>query len=446
MGSGSIYKIITNQGVYVGKWNDETVGFMTQHHLPRALPWKNIAKDAWEVSWRESLRQFGWNNGSYFQDIQQWSEDAVIANLKRTFKNCSLEPDAFWDDIVTYWWKKGHERDVAEALCIMLATKESSILNTQIDFLTRDFTGKNVEVLLSVDELNRRAFAANKNIFNVEVWVSISAEDVEEELAKSFENAGFKRVNLFNNKKFTDAITNIVSKHTIERIIDSLKNVKDKVQKNKVPGRVAIRKSIDELIQRLNSSGDASYQEIIKIVKDGLKEARQQSKITDLLKGKTKASAAQFIEQLTDWLKKTNLSDVLNGGKPVLCDNQSTMGKGYKKMFTNFIQETIFYPIPTNPNRAELNRNRIEFSIDNNAAFSSQIYRPNYSNSSSETLKSKTQQNPAISQFVFVLTNWDKIYPEQVKLWQHIKLGDYSLEEILPEGEYVEKIDDVKIF
>ena len=38
MGSGSIYKIITNQGVYVGKWNNETVGFMTQHHLPRALP------------------------------------------------------------------------------------------------------------------------------------------------------------------------------------------------------------------------------------------------------------------------------------------------------------------------------------------------------------------------------------------------------------------------
>ena len=64
----------------------------------------------------------------------------------------------------------------------MLASKkgEGNVLNTQIDFLTRSFRGWNVEELLNVDELNRRAFAANKNLFNINLWVSITADDVED--------------------------------------------------------------------------------------------------------------------------------------------------------------------------------------------------------------------------------------------------------------------------
>lgn len=452
--AGSIYQIITDKGVYVGKWNDETIGFMSRHHLPRALPWLSVAKDAWEVEWRNSLLKSGWDNGRYFNSIQQWPEAIVINNLKKSFQklktsaNPNFSPEQFWKDITLYWWKQGHDRDIAEALCIMLASKkgEGSVLNTQIDFLTRSFRGWNVEELLNIDELNRRAFAANKNLFNINLWVSITAEDVDQGLEEFFEEIGLKRVNLFGNQKFVDALNKAVTNNTIKRIVEELKSIRTEVEKSKLPGKTAVKKALTTTIQQVENSKDSSYKKVVSIVKDGLKHARKQGNVLKLLEKQTSCSADQFIEMLRTWLQYTNLEDILTSGEVVLYDNNSSMGNTYKRMFTQYVQEKVFNPIETNPYREELNRTRIEFSQENNFAFNKKIYRPNFSTTSTETLKSKTKNNPAIVNLTFVQDNWDLIYDEQVKLWQHIHLKDYSLEEIIPDGEYVEDFRDIRHF
>lgn len=452
--AGSIYQIITDKGVYVGKWNDETIGFMSRHHLPRALPWLDVAKDAWEVEWRNSLLKFGWDNGKYFHSIQQWPESTIIANLKNSFQklktsaNPNFSVDQFWKDITLYWWKQGHDRDIAEALCIMLASKkgEGNVLNTQIDFLTRSFRGWNVEELLNVDELNRRAFAANKNLFNINLWVSITADDVDKELSDLFDKVGLKRVNLFGNQKFIDALNKAVTENTIKRIIEELKSIRAEVAQSKLPGKTAVKNALNDTIKQIENSKDSSYKQVVSIVKEGLKRARKQGNVLKLLEKQTSCSANQFIEMLRTWLQNTDLEDILTSGDIIQYGDESSMGGTYKRMFSKHIQEKVFNPIVTNPYREELNRTRIEFSQENNVAFNKRIYRPNFSTNSTETLKSKTKNNPSITNWVFVQENWDYIYDEQVKLWQHIHLKDYSLEDIIPDGEYVEDFKDIKYF
>jgi hypothetical protein len=289
----------------------------------------------------------------------------------------------------------------------MLASKkgEGSVLNTQIDFLTRSFRGWNVEELLNIDELNRRAFAANKNLFNINLWISITADDVDQGLEEFFEEIGLKRVNLFGNQKFVDALNKAVTNNTIKRIVEELKSIRAEVEKSKLPGKTAVKKALTTTIQQVENSKDSSYKEVVSIVKDGLKHARKQGNVLKLLEKQTSCSADQFIEMLRTWLQYTNLEDILTSGGVVLYDNNSSMGNTYKRMFTQYIQEKVFNPIETNPYREELNKARIEFSQENNFAFNKKIYRPNFSTTSTETLKSKTKNNPAIVNLTFVQDN-----------------------------------------
>ena len=229
------------------------------------------------------------------------------------------------------------------------------------------------------------------------MWVSITAEDVDKELSDLFDKVGLKRVNLFGNQKFVDFLNKAVTENTIKRIVEELKSIRTEVAQSKLPGKTAVKNALNDTIKQIENSKDSSYKQVVSIVKEGLKHARKQGNVLKLLEKQTSCSANQFIEMLRTWLQNTDLEDILTSGDIIQYGDESSMGSTYKRMFSKYIQEKVFNPIVTNPYREELNRTRIEFSQENNVAFNKRIYRPNFSTNSTETLKSKTKNNPSIT-------------------------------------------------
>lgn len=458
MGADSIYKIITaDGGIYIGKWHEMSETFMTTHHTPNAYPWENTAKDrAWESSWRESLRNYGWNNGQYFKEISMWDLSTVLSNLRTSFRNAGIQnPDSFWRDLMSYWWKQGQDKEIAEALCIMLSIRTPfKNLNTQIDFLTRSFwnesSGKlQIGAVLSEAELQRRASAAvekakkDGNLSNIQIWITFKNrfKDVVEEVNKEInKDMRGKKVNLMQEPKIAKVINLTISEKTWASIKRSLKELRDKYTPETKPGWEVIQQEIDDLLKTFKTR--PTYSKFVKAIKEGL-----EVKLIDFLQEKPTLGPQQFIQQLEAWYRKTKLSDILSGGISFSFDNNSSIAQSYKNAFVKHMQEN-FNTISVRSNR-NLTTKRIEDyknSIESGKGLTPKNVLYYKGKEDWTTLRNKLLNRPFVQNFPYVRNNWSLIYPEQVKLWLHTSLNYYEWDTIFTAGAYVRSVKDVLYF
>ena len=139
-----LYQINTTDGVYIGKL--VSTNFLADHLMrgSTALPWIETNGYGWENKWKQDIAKNGFKNQTFVKEGYCWDASEVINKLKRYFDKVDSFTDAqgknisFWQALKEVWYKStGDDYAIAEALCILLAAKTNTLLNTQVDFLSR---------------------------------------------------------------------------------------------------------------------------------------------------------------------------------------------------------------------------------------------------------------------------------------------------------------------
>lgn len=172
-----LYKIVTTDGVYIGKDSTGSGWYMKQHHILNtfnkmikmnlANAESNNANEAdtkavetLEAAWAKDVYTKGFLNSSYIQSLGTMQMSNVISEIQNSMplksRKYSLTPFAWLEKI----WRQP-DFEVAEALAIMLTSKTAPKMhNTQVDFLSRP--GGNVtstwslNTALGKDEFKRK--------------------------------------------------------------------------------------------------------------------------------------------------------------------------------------------------------------------------------------------------------------------------------------------------
>lgn len=443
-----IYWIIDYKGRwYVGKWSDSSFDFMKRHHLSDAYPWVNftVTQYKWEKEWNESLKQNGFKNDTFINQINSLDINTVANSIKNSLN--SFTDQQFVIDNVKYnlfdalkvFWDKD-DLAVVEAICILLATKNGS-LNTQIDFLTHKnsyLTAADINSYISKNAIINRFTNARFGWFNIGFrnLKNYSEKDFSDEIddtVKGFISklTGVDKKSIYMNKsdvrKVLEAVSKVASNQTIKHMNTTISNIMNKFHGR---GSTEIKKQLREFQKNLKSYENKKAGELYKAFYNCLDNAKSSFEVNMKIDRYVK-TAELLAGILQQWFATNNIEQFLTGGKN--WDYKNELAYEYKKNLANFIQDKIFKPIQSKSGYISQfhewqRRKREKQAMKDYGGHSYQWFYIKYAAEElgDENLSSlSAQSKKAIEKLniPFFTNQWRSMYREQVSLWLNSEEG-----------------------
>ena len=328
----SIYWIIDSIGRwYVGKWSDNSFDFMKRYHLNNAYPWINFTKGQyrWEKEWNDSLRQTGFANDTFIDEINSIDINTVVNSIKNSLN--SFTDQQFVIDNIKYtlfdalkvFWDQD-DLAVVEAICILLATKNGS-LNTQIDFLTHKnsyLTTADINSYISKNAIINRFQNARFGWFEIgyrnlknysEKDFSDEIDDTIRELVSKFTGADKKSIymNRSDVRKVLEAVSKVASDKTIKHMDTTIKNIINKFHGR---GSTEIKKQLTEFRKNLKSYENKKAGDLYKAFYNCLDNVKSSFEVN--MKIDRYVNTAETIANiLQQWFATNSVEQFLVGGK-----------------------------------------------------------------------------------------------------------------------------------
>ena len=435
-----IYWIIDYKGRwYVGKWSDSSFDFMKRHHLSDAYPWINFTTTQykWEKEWNESLKQNGFKNDTFINQINSIDINTVANSIKNSlnsFTNQQFVIDnikyTLFDALKIFWDQD--DLEVVEAICILLATKNGS-LNTQIDFLTHKnsyLTPADINSYISKDAIINRFKNARFGWFNIgfrnlknysEKDFSDEIDDTIIALISKFTGADKKSIHMNRSdvRKVLEAVSKVASNQTIKHMNTTINNIMNKFHGR---GSTEIKKQLREFQKNLKNYENKKAGDLYKAFYDCLDKAKSHF-VVNMKMDRYIKTAELLANILQQWFSTNNIEQFLTGGKN--WDYKKELAYEYKKNLANFIQDNIFKPIQSTGDIEGFHKWQIEkLEKKEQADFSGHPYQWFYIKYASieldQELSSLSEQSLSRLQsygLSFYENNWSKMYREQVSLW-----------------------------
>ena len=435
-----IYWIIDSKGRwYVGKWNDSSFDFMKRHHLDNAYPWINFtaAQYKWEKEWNKSLKQNGFKNDTFINQINSLDINTVanrIKNSLNSFTNQQFVIDnikyTLFDALKIFWDQD--DLEVVEAICILLATKNGS-LNTQIDFLRHKnsyLTTADINSYISKNAIINRFKNARFGWFDIGFrnLKNYSEKDFSDEidntikaLISNFIGVDKKSIHMNRSdvRKVLEAVSKVASNKTIKHMNTTINNIINKFHGR---GSTEIKKQLREFQKNLKNYENKKAGDLYKAFYDCLDRAKSHFEVNMKIDRyiKTAELLANILQQ---WFSTNNIEQFLTGGKN--WDYKNELAYEYKKNLANFIQDNIFKPIQSTGDIEGFHKWQIEkLEKKKQADFGGRSYQWFYIKYASieldQDLSSLSEQSLSRLQgygLSFYESNWSKMYREQVSLW-----------------------------
>ena len=445
-----IYWIIDYKGRwYVGKWSDSSFDFMKRHHLSDAYPWVNFTTTQykWEKEWNESLKQNGFKNDTFINQINSIDINTVANSIKNSLN--SFTDQLFVIDNVKYtlfdalkvFWDKD-DLAVVEAICILLATKNGS-LNTQIDFLTHKnsyLTPADINSYISKDAIINRFKNARFGWFNIgfrnlknysEKDFSDEIDDTIIALISKFTGADKKSIHMNRSdvRKVLEAVSKVASNQTIKHMNTTINNIMNKFHGR---GSTEIKKQLREFQKNLKNYENKKAGDLYKAFYDCLDKAKSHF-VVNMKMDRYIKTAELLANILQQWFSTNHIEQFLTGGKN--WDYQKELAYEYKKNLANFMQDNIFKPIQSTGDIEGFHNWQIEkLEKKKQADFGGHSYQWFYIKYASieldQDLSSLSEQSLSRLQsygLSFYEKNWSKLYREQVSLWLNNENGSNDI-------------------
>lgn len=370
-----IYKFTNADGIYIGKLkpSSNTIDPIT-YHLEGSYPWSSIHHAAWEPLWKADLIKHGFAKSKYVKKCEVASADEVVNNIKVSMKDWdnSFKNKSFWNTLSRFWYKTGqqHEYEVAEALCILLATKNHSVLNTQVDFLSRvsngaRLTSENALQLLSLKELEDKTIRANE--LKPEFYLTFSGKKILDNVDQSlwslvfdhFKQQGInvkKKILLTGGfgKQIISELSLQITNHTIPGLIKQLEHYRKQLDNMKYArGKQPVIKNINQTIRELKSIekdniSNKTYKEIFNLVFNNIQTIKDDATKITISLG---AEAEILADCLLDWYRNTDINTIFkNTEEKQLANYETIYWKELLKHYYNSFSNAMLTnnPIHTN--------------------------------------------------------------------------------------------------
>lgn len=426
-----IYLINTEKGPYIGKLSNEK--FLEDHLRRSGMFTKNTPVEAWEASWAADLRQNGLASSSFIKGTEYWEENTVRAKLAQSF-DLILEKQQYRNivsgsqmlDWIGKMWGRSDTLSVTEALCIILAAKDYSIINLKIDFLSHN-AGFDPKQLFTKKEVDRIQEAVSKK-WMPEIFITFTMENadnydkMEEKIQKDLEKQGYARTGILKNPQVVQWLKNQSTEYMKSHIIKSLQDYKKYLQNNRNVSNKAIYTYIDDVIKEVKNSSASNRIEIVDIVNEMFSDNKWKKKVERNYNFATvNDNINAILNLLNDWYNSTSIDNILGplNISNSLNDNFITH---YKNQFTKFISSLLDKAISYEPTYSDKG-GWLEEKIkkDGEQWGLSQYYnwfqtKPDDKNYIPPEQQSLMEiSNPKTNNFI--ATYWPPIYAEQIILW-----------------------------
>ncbi len=413
-----LYQINTTDGVYIGKL--VSTNFLADHLMrgSTALPWIETNGYSWENKWKQDIAKNGFKNQTFVQEGYCWDASEVINKLKRYFDKVDRFTDAqgknisFWQALKEVWYKStGDDYAIAEALCILLAAKTNTLLNTQVDFLSRPANQVLDETyarqLISTEEMEARQLRALKS--EPQFYITITSNNgLLEELSDILDKTIFNKISggksqtirLNDNKALaralTHALTKKAQKHLIQRLTEYKKSISGPGSKT---AKQNLQDAIDLIKQDSFTTAGETYDYIFNAITNGKKELLKKSSNTWMKRKQNYVASV-----LLDWYNNCTITDFLTPHSPITAEEGA--GKKYKEEFCKWLMGLV--------------RSRhLDILHRFSSAFSYQEFKKDFAINGEPLTVPYHQIFNSVSEvnFPFVIENWHDIYYEQFGIW-----------------------------
>ena len=350
-----IYWIKTINGLYVGKKSDD---YYIEYHLDRASPFSDTKlNDAWEKEWRTDLQENGFINSTYIDYTSFLSSEEVKSRILTTFNNIldpqidSVTAEELYESVANMWGRGNDFLSVNEALCILLAAKNNTILNTQVDFMRRADLS-DIKNFFNLQEVQRIQTTVRKK-WLPSIFFTINAKNAQKGWKKLLEKEGFRTggkdsisVNVLKHPKVLSALSNIIGERTFEEALNQLNSYKKYLIKERnLSENSAIVRYVSRAIadMKKHSNTFLSREDIILFIKQVFESDKWKGIIERRYKMETKADKIQYLlDLLLKWYYNTDIKHILNIDSGDKNWKQQVRTFSYKKDFTNYIQAKCF--------------------------------------------------------------------------------------------------------
>ena len=406
-----IYRInFSTRLCYIGKLDNTNI---LEAHTHWYYDGSKPNQSSWETDWEKDVLIHGFKNQTFITSFSYWP----VSVIKSRIIGEEISQEGF-EALKNAWGKP--DKETCEALCILLAKKDSANVKQQIDFLSKEGT---LNELVSKKEFDRRKKAQLKEYKLIQgLWLNFKnrkkpvVEDMTDQIARMFEKAlGRKEgaIKVTYNPTLARAITLKITQNTVDDLMDQLNRRANEntVWKDYIEGiENQLRKTA---YTKSGNLRDITYGKLF----DALYKYVDENNTTQLEILNGKADSQKLSIMLKKWLKNNQLEDILP------YENNNNFIKDpfqleAKTRFTNYIQTTYL----NRPEIPEYNNWRdewIESRTSEHPLRPGALY-PTFLKRNSEdglinntSLKQKIYGNIKTDE-EFIRNNWDDIYPEQI--------------------------------
>lgn len=421
-----IYRInFSTRVCYIGKLDDTNI---LEVHSKWYYTGIHSNQSSWEKDWEKDVLVNGFKNQTYITSFSYWP----VAEVKSRIIGKEISEEGF-EALKTAWGKP--DKETCEALCILLAKKDSVDVEQQIDFLSR---GASWQEMVSEKEFNRRKKRQLEEYKLIQgLWLNFKnrkkpvVDEATDYVARMLEKASGRKegaLRITHSKRLAEAITLKITQNTVK----DLSNQLERRAKNNPVWEQYIRdieKQLKETAYKNGENGEVrniSYGTLFKALYKYI-DANNAEQLEIL---NASASSKKLSIMLKKWLDNTTLEDILPYEQNNNFINDPFQLKA-KRRFTDYIQKTYL-------NRAEISgyqewRNDWIAERQSSHPLRPGALYPTFLKKldpetivNNQSLKQKIYLN-IDNQDSFIQNNWDFIYPEQIAYCLTQKQANFNL-------------------